>query len=462
MLNDILNKANPWWLSGRVSEPISNIQARSEIASLMKACSSHRITAILGARRVGKSTLLMHTIDNLLRQGVQNSRILYFSGDNPALIDANTSTILDHYFSELLHESDTVLSQKVYIFIDEVHILKNWQLHLKDYYDRQCNIKFFVSGSSAAHLMLQSKESLQGRIERRVIFPLKFSQFASHQAHQSEKDQNLERFLSHTIDWLDPKNAAENYQETYNKLSINCEPKANNLIQRYLLCGGYPEVFKYDDTRDWLSHLAEDIIYAAIYKDIINIFNIKNPELLEKLLYAISDNHGQGFSYTTLGETVGLDRLTASVYADYLQKAYLINIAESYSKNAAKTIRKNKKLFISDCGIRNAILREHTLTDKSRGLLVEGAVYNSLRQFADNSFAKVGYWREGNQEVDAVLNLGNKLLPVEVKYRNQFTERDLSGLHAFMREFDCDCGVVITKNQLAIKDKVVYLPFWLV
>ncbi|MEI6285934.1 MAG: ATP-binding protein [Bacillota bacterium] len=461
MLATALNKSNSWWQNNTVIFDYTT-SARSELKQLIEACTQRRITAVLGARRVGKSTLLLQTIAHLLQTGVDNKRILYFSGDTPTLRAYSTSQIIDYYLTEVLNEADSALTNRVYIFIDEVHVLDDWQLHLKDYYDRRVTIKFFVSGSSAAHIMLHSKESLQGRIERQVIFPLRFSQYARMQVAAHSTETSLDEFFSTSIDWLDPHSSAMQYSSTYNMLLGLCEPAVNSLINRYLICGGYPELLAYDNDRQWLHHLGEDIVYAALFKDIINIFNIKNPEILERLLYAIADHSGQGFSYTSLGETVGLDRLTASIYADYLQKSFLINISEPYSTNVAKTIRKNKKLYISDCGIRNALLREYTLTDKSRGLLAEGAVYNALKQFADNNFATVGYWREGKQEVDAVLNLGNKLIPIEVKFRNKFTDSDLGGLHAFMREFDCQYGIVITKNQLSIKDKVVYVPFWMV
>lgn len=105
-----------------------------------------------------------------------NLNILLFSGNDPSLFFNNEdklSDVLDIYFSDILQESINSLKSKVYIFIDEIRFIKNWQNYLKVYF----YIKFIVTGSSSVHLFKDTSESLLGRIENIYVLPLTFNQF---------------------------------------------------------------------------------------------------------------------------------------------------------------------------------------------------------------------------------------------------------------------------------------------
>ena len=125
--------------------------------------------------------LIYQTINYLLEEKkIDEKRILLFSGDDPSLFfndNDKLSDVLEVYFNEILEEDITKLSSKVYIFIDEIHFIKNWQNYLKVCYDRKYNIKFIVTGSSSIHLFKDANESLLGRIENIYVLPLTFNQF---------------------------------------------------------------------------------------------------------------------------------------------------------------------------------------------------------------------------------------------------------------------------------------------
>ena len=89
-------------------------------------------------------------------------------------------------------ENMSKLKDKVYVFIDEIHFIKNWQNYLKTYFDRKYNIKFIITGSSSMHLFKDANESLLGRIENIYVLPLTFNQFMNFYMTYISKDEDIE------------------------------------------------------------------------------------------------------------------------------------------------------------------------------------------------------------------------------------------------------------------------------
>ena len=153
---------NPWWKKEKINPQFLLGRKRYEFKDILSKIEDKRILSIIGPRRVGKSTLIYQTINYLLEEKkVNEKRILLFSGDDPSLFfneNDKLSNVLEVYFNEILEENISNLSEKVYIFIDEIHFIKNWQNYLKICYDRKYNIKFIVTGSSSLHLFKDANE----------------------------------------------------------------------------------------------------------------------------------------------------------------------------------------------------------------------------------------------------------------------------------------------------------------
>jgi len=456
---------NTWWRTGKVDQALLSPHPRSELAPLMTLLPERRITAVIGPRRVGKSTLLLQAIDHLLATGVSPQRILHLSGDNPTLLDdaGNFGNLFDSFAADILHEPWQELLDPVYIFIDEIHHMAGWQKWLKHYYDQKLKIKFVISGSSSSHLFYESAESLLGRIENLYVLPLGARQFIEFfQAYK--KDVGLNEFYQ-----LLPCQSVFSSPCAYAKELMNKKaqldfyrPAVQGIIQEYLLAGGYPEYFETKSLARWQKRLTEDIIARGLYRDIVNFFNVKHPDVLEKLLYVIAGHNGQAFSYASLGQSLGIDGTTAASYISYLASAMLVTVAENYSSNAGKVIRKNKKLYILDNGLCNALRHLNDLTPDNEGMLVENSCAQQARLFAEANGQQIFYWREDKAEVDIVLDQKLELLPIEVKYRGEIKKRDVSGVHSFKGHFNCPSGLVITKDKLAVEEEIAYVPFWLI
>jgi predicted AAA+ superfamily ATPase len=468
---DALSRVNTWWESSTIRRPLLKELRRDEFNTILESLESRHILSIIGPRRVGKSTLIFQLIDYLLAQKVNPLNILFFTGDNPALFTegATVSNVIDIYINEVLHglpefpAPPELEDKRVYIFIDEIHFIHDWQLHLKNLYDQNYNVKFIVSGSSSVHLFKESKESLLGRIDDIHVLPLDLNQFLRFYDALKGKGKTAAALgeLPQATVFDDPARYFKSLEKSRIQL-FNAEPKINKALGEYLLAGGYPEYFETTDLYRWQQNLLDAVVARGLYRDVVSMYGVKSPEILEKLLYLAASESGGEFSYSFIGQTLGIDKLTAQTYLRYLSEAFLVMICDNYSSKTAAVIRKNKKIHIGDSGVRNAYLNAMELSSEEQGFLVENACVRLARSYCEKNFARLYYWRDKNKEVDIVIKKRNGLIPVEVKYRNTIRDADLAGISAFMEKNKCSAGLVITKKLLEKRGKLYLIPLWMV
>ncbi|MCL1808582.1 MAG: ATP-binding protein [Clostridiales bacterium] len=439
--------------------------ARDELKLIVDELESRRIQIIIGPRRVGKSTLMQQTISHLIDSGTPPIRILFFSGDDPAIFNGSTTIgdVIESYLDDVLHEAVSSLNGKIYVFIDEIHTLSGWQLWLKNYYEPGYNIKFVVSGSSASHLFGGAKESLLGRTDTLRLMPLSFHQFCRFWSAYRESEkiaEFLDEIPIHSM-YVEPCEYCDALIKDAWKWN-SYRPYVNAVLQEFLLIGGYPEYYAESNATLWQKRLVEDIIGLGLYRDIVSIYRIKTPDKLEKLLFFIADNNGQDFGIKTIADTIGCDNETVSTYLTYLSQAYLTVVLNNYSRNIGKTLRKNKTIYVLDNGIANALLRLPHIDETRAGHVAESICARDALAVCESNFWSLYYWRDKGQEVDIVIDRKTDILPIEVKYRNEVSQ---TCLPAFRQEFanaNIPFAVVITKNRLDKKQDVLYMPFWLV
>jgi len=462
---ETLSRINRWWGTGKVDKNFLYPAVRREFQRIITLLGQDRILSIIGPRRSGKSVLLTNTIDYLLKQGVCPQRILFLSGDDPALFAGIVSMgdVLEKYANDVIHESFNELTSKIYILIDEVHALPDWQVWLKSYYDRRLSIKFIVSGSSATHLFQGSKESLLGRIESIHILPLSFRQFCYFWSVYKHEPRLIE-----FIQLLPDGNVFSDPAKYYHMLDQNrwkwetFKPLISGILKEYLLVGGYPEYFTTPNIALWQKRLIDDIIGQGLYRDIINVYHIKNPERLESLLFFVAANTGQDFNYKTIADTLSCDNETVSVYLSFLKQAYLVIINRCYTPNVGKSIRKNKKLYVYDNGIANAMLHYNVIDSAREGLMIENCCLRDALQAVDENRWSIGYYREAGYEIDMIIDKKTSLLPIEVKFRREVDYVPAMGIFkSRFSQYQVTNGLVITKDTLLLKENLYLIPYWL-
>lgn len=256
---------------------------------------------IFGARQVGKTTLVEQLI-----QPYQDET-LTLNGD-----ESDTRELLANITSTQLKR---LIGNKKILVLDEAQRIHNIGLTLKLITDQIKTVQVIATGSSSFELANRTSEPLTGRKYEYTLFPLSFAELALH------------------TNWLEEK----------------------RLLNERLIYGYYPEVINSTSTRQAersLKLLAD----SYLYKDILALEGVQKPQLLNKLVRALALQLGSEVSFSELARLTGSNHHTIEKYMDILEKAFIIFRLPSYSNNVRTELKKSKKVYFYDNGIRNAVI----------------------------------------------------------------------------------------------------------
>jgi hypothetical protein len=358
-------------------------------------------------------------MEHLIENKVDPKNIIYFSFDE---VSYDLKEIIESYEAEIVHK-EIRNACKIYIFLDEIQKLKNWQNQIKIFYDLYPNIKFIISGSSSLFIRKKSVETLTGRLFEFKLFPLNFKEFLEFKY----------------------KELYDGFQKEKNFVLYN---KEMNIKLKEYFYKNFPEVLNYElnFVKEYLKEIANKISY-----DILEIFRIEDIELLKKLINIIISKPGMILNYNDLASELNTNRIILSRYINYLEESFLIKKIYNFSKNVLTSEKRLKRVYPSSASFGFA----YTKPDDS--LIVE----NIIVIFSKAKF----FWRDKEKhEVDIVLN-AKKILPIEVKYKNNIAKKDLKNIIKFMDRYKCREGIIITKNtreeRKIGKKKIELIPAWL-
>lgn len=317
---------------------------------------------IYGPRQSGKTTL----VENLLKKNRQD--VLYLNGD-----EANIRESLSKTTSTRL--KNLALNKK-YVFIDEAQRIEDVGIVIKLFTDQIKDKQVIATGSSAFELASGVQESLTGRKYEFTLFPFKFKELGNHFGVNEEIRQLNQRLI----------------YGTYPEIVTN---PVDAEIHLNLLSGSY------------------------LYKDIFILEKINKPVVLDKLIRALALQIGSEVNYVELGNTIGADRKTVERYIDLLEKAFVVFKLPAFNRNLRNEIKKGRKIYFWDCGIRNAVIGNfnplHSRTDV--GVLWENYLVSERIKLIFNSQAKSFFWRTvQQQEIDYIEQLNEKLYACEFKW----------------------------------------------
>jgi len=391
-IKEALRDFNPWW-KGKFKVAFKEREIYSQIQKYLPL---PHIMAFTGLRRIGKTTLMLKIVQDGIKKGIDARNIVYFSFDE--FKGAEIRKIMTEY--ESLMERN-FKKGKYMLLLDEIQKLENWENQLKGVYDTfGKNIKIIVSGSESLFIKRKSKETLAGRIFDFKVEPLSFREF----------------LLFKGVD-LKPVGLYEK--------------ELGRLLDRYALTLGFPELVNIDNKEIIKKYIKESIVEKVIFRDIQNLFKIKDASVIESLLNIFLEEPGQLVDISELSRELGISRQTISSYLTYLEDSFLIKKLYNYSKNRRKVERKLKKYYPTIISA-DLLFRDD---DLSKSKVFEWLVIMQLKaEF---------FWRDPyKNEVDAVL-VEKKPLPVEIKYG----KIDTRGILAFMKKFNIKEGVIITRNK---------------
>ena len=382
--------------------------------------------AIVGLRRTGKTTLMRQLMGGLAGTSI------FFSFDEEETQKKDVLVFVLDYAITTLHATS--------IFLDEIQYVGDWEGTLKRYYDQK-GIKFVLSGSESLDIF-RAKAALAGRLSTFTLPPLTFREYL--------------RLKGVAVDTgpagLDDYPAME---RLYRQCITRKEYFEHGFIE-YLYKGAFPELVQEEDGVVIRKYIHDLVVKKIIYRDIPAIFDVRRPDLLLSLFRYACSTSSQLFDIQNLAKHFGVHAETIANYLWYLQSAFLIRIAEPYTASPAKRARRNRKLHVSHPAIACAVLGYDRLH------LIEPV----LGPYVETLFSGRYFWRDRHKhEVDAVYELRNGLLPVEVKYQNLISLSDTKNLLYFMDEHRVGTGILITKDLMDKKsvngNEILFIPAWL-
>ncbi len=414
---------NPWWKTGQIEEHYNKMKRRlyfhlfNPLVSLIKP---KRATVLMGARRVGKTVLLFHAIQDLLKREIPPRRIVYISVETPIYSGMALEQLVKISQSAANVEDPT--KGEWYFFFDEIQYLKEWEVHLKSLVDSYKNIKFTVSGSAAAALKLKSRESGAGRFTDFMLPPLTFNEFI------------MMKGQGHLIKEI----ALQWGSKTTLFYTTNFENDLNEQFIEYINYGGYPEViFNEEIRKDPRRYIRNDIIDKVLLRDLPSLYGITNVQELNALFTMFAYNTGNEFSLESISQSSGgVKKHTLMKYMEYLEAAFLLKIVRRVDKSAKRFQRDNFfKIYLTNPSLRSALFSPVPATDDRMGNLVETAI---MAQWLHRDWYVPYYARWHNGEVDMVgLSQATQkpIWAVEVKWTNRFFQRpkDLKKLVSFCK-----------------------------
>lgn len=344
---------------------------------------------VIGPRQVGKTTLVLEYMKDIDYR--------FFDGDDPL-----TRTLLDTPNTEQIR---ILLENKKVVFIDEAQRINNIGLTMKIIVDQFKDVQLWISGSSSFSLFNELNEPLTGRKWEYELFPISWEEFENHKGYLIAESQLEDR----------------------------------------LRFGMYPDVINNPGEE---IEMLQNLVNSYLYKDILSYAGIKKPDVLDKLVRALALQVGSEVKYNELSQLVGVDKNTVEKYISVLEKGYVIFRLPSYSKNVRNEIKKGKKIYFYDNGVRNMIIGSMNAVSLRTDV---GALWENFlisERIKQNKYkftlAKSYFWRTTQQqEIDYVEEIGTTIKAFEFKW-NPKKKGKIS--KTFTKQYNAE-GVVISRDN---------------
>lgn len=305
---------------------------------------------VIGARQVGKSTLFQ----------LISSKI-----DKPTLkLNCDEPEVRELLSNVNSKELKLLIGNNRVLIIDEAQRVANIGITLKLITDNHPDVQLLVTGSSSFELQNKISEPLTGRKFQYNLFPISTGEL----------------------------------MDTSGILSVKQE------LENRLIYGSYPDIFNHkEDAKELLLNIAN----SYLYKDILALEDIRKPHLLEKLLVALALQVGSEVSYNELAQTIGSDSKTVEKYIDLLTKCFVVFQLNAFNRNIRTELKKGKKIYFYDNGIRNAILQNFAPINLRQDM---GALWENFfiserikANHYNGNFVKPFFWRTTQQqEIDYI------------------------------------------------------------
>lgn len=344
------------------------IQRQDYIEKIKPFINKHIIKVLIGTRRSGKSTMLKQIIDLLLNDGIPQENIVWINFELSDYFEITDIEKLEEYIS---CQIENVVG-KIYLFFDEIQVVPQWEKLINSYFAKE-NFDIYITGSNSKLLSGEFATYLSGRYVELNIYPFSFREYIEYNGITDD-------FMSH--------------------------------FYKYLEDGGMPSTYDYGG--DGKKLIIMDLYNSIVLKDIIQRNNIKNVDLLDRIMRFVMYNISQSFSANKVYKRLKQNMVNLSVntiynYLKFFENACLIYQVKREDLQGKKILKYDEKYYLCDLGFRQAIIGNNQ-RDITR--VIENIVYiELLRRGYEITIGKVG-----DLEVDFVCKKQNKPIYIQVSY----------------------------------------------
>ena len=338
-----------------------------QLPKLQKLATPKKVVVVYGPRRVGKTTLLEHFIQELK--------------EPHHLVSGEDVFVQQILSSQSIDKLKSFVGQKKWLIIDEAQKIPNIGLNLKLIIDHIPDIRVIATGSSSFDLASQVGEPLTGRKWTLRLFPLS------------------------QLELKDTENTAQT--------------KAR--LESRLLYGSYPDIVLCEDDEIRKRYLRE-IVSSYLYKDILELEGLKHSDKLVRLLQLLAFQIGKEVSFTELGTQLAMSKNTVDRYLDLLEKAFVVYKLTGFSRNLRKEVSKNPRYYFYDTGVRNALIQNFNPLDLRNDVGQIWENYLVMERLKKQEYTGITcsnyFWRTyDRKEVDWIEEREGRLFAYEFKWR---------------------------------------------
>lgn len=396
---------------------------------------SKKIITIPGVRRCGKSTMMEIAINDLIKNGVKAEQILWLGFDDERLVNMDSDE-LNQIIESYMEMYPDISLNDVYMFFDEIQLIKNWEYFILRLYKNYCK-NIFICGSNATMLSTELSSALRGYPVEYKVYPLSFYEYCQFNSikTQSYLEQDVARL--------------------------------KNAFLKYNTESSFPEIVLAKSKSEQLK-LLHGYFDTMLLKDVAEHYKISNISLLRYFVKRIMENLSKPTSINSIyndiksqGAKVSKDDLYQ--WANYVCNIFLFIRIPKYDRSLSKEQKSLNKYYCIDNGLRSAVLLPQSNDD---GKHLENNVFlhlNRNMQAGD----KITYF-QGNNECDFVVQRMEKVTElIQVCWdisEHDTLKREVKGLIEASKVTDCDNLWIINKEEektIIIEEKTInVVPAW--
>lgn len=428
-----LKRILQWWFE-YVPVPFKERHIDEELLT------TNLIPVLVGARRSGKSTLLFQFITKL-KKTIPKKNIIYINYEDDRLLPLE-GTELSDLISCIRQFFNPDPDFPIYLFLDEIQNVPNWEHTVRRIYETEKNVKLFLTGSNSSLLSTDIATALRGRTLTVTIRPLSFDECIVFSGKKIPKAESY-RYTSQKDEYL-------------------------SLFTEYLIYGGFPEVV--NESRSSIKQaILQEYYHTLFFADIVERYQIRNVKALDAFIRILTRQMSALFSLGKMTDTLRslgfkTTKATLSEYLGFIESAFFGKSVSIYSHSIKDQLQYPRKFYLIDNGLYTA---SAFIKNSDMGRLLENLFYNHLVRLTPT----IAYWKDkAGYEVDFVLpeffDKASQCALYQVCFNPENPETRKREVRALLRaadEFNLDKGIIITRDTWASFQEqdieIVMIPF---